>query len=108
GAADSREHEVPDRMFEDGAVSDFEDMVQIRLVAAGAWASVRKIAEAPGDFREIFPCYLRVRLPADAVIGEKTIHHGAIDGLTTNQIDGRFMEDADVPTRIEAGHRSLS
>jgi hypothetical protein len=95
-------------MFEDGTVSDFEDMVQIRLVTTGAWASVRKITETSGAFRQIFPCHLCIRLPADAVIGEKAIHYDAIDGLTADQIDGRFVKDADVPTRIEAGHRGLS
>ena len=60
-SGDSREHEIPDRMFQDGAMSDFEDVVQINFVPARPRSSIGKITQTAGDFREIFSCYLCVR-----------------------------------------------
>src|SRR5579884_1918513 len=91
-------------MFKDGAVSNLKDVVQIRLVSARPRLGEAHVAETPRHLSQVFAGDFGVRLPAYSMIGEEAIHDCAVNCLATDEIDGRFVDDADIPGRIEADH----
>ena len=65
------EEQIPDRVLKDGAMPDFEDMAEVRLVAAGPRLGERHIADASGGLDQMFAGDFGVGLPGDAMIGKK-------------------------------------
>ena len=102
------ENEVPDRVFEDRAVADFENVVQVRLVAAGPRSGERHVTDAPRHLDQLLAGDFGVGLPADAVVGEEAIELGSVHGLPADQVNGRLAEDANVFGGVERVHGARS
>ncbi len=89
-------------------MSHLQNMVQVGLVAAGARLGKTHVTDTSRHFHQMFAGYFGVGLPANPMIGEKAIDNGGIDILTTDQVNAGFAEDADISSRVEAGHRGRS
>ena len=104
GTTNADEYEVPDGVLQHRAVTHFQDMFEIGLVAARTRLGERHVTDAPCRFRQAFRGNLRVRFPRDAVVLEKPIQLGIIHDLPAEQINGRLADDANVLGGIESGH----
>src|SRR5579871_2108244 len=104
----SGEHEIPGRVFEDGAVTDLQNVLQIRFVAAGTGFREAHITDAPRHFDQMLASDFGIRLPADAVIREIAIDNRIIDDLATDQINSRLTDNADILSRVETTHGGRS
>src|SRR5579875_3075169 len=107
-SAASGEHEIPDRMFQNRAVSDFQNMVQVGFIAAGARPGETHVTDAPRHFDQMFAGAVRIGLPTDAMIREKALDNLGIDDLAANQIDTRLTDDTDISNRVEISHQGRS
>ena len=71
-AADAGEEQVEHRVFQHGAVADFEDMADVGLVASGPRLGERHVADAPGRLDQLLAGDLGVGRPlADVMVGEE-------------------------------------
>ena len=86
-------------------MADFENVVEVRLVAAGARPGEAHVTNASGHLHQLLAGHFRVGLPADAVIGEEAIQLGGVHHLPADEIDGRLAEDANVLGGVESVHR---
>ena len=77
-------------------MTDFENVIQIRGVAAGARFGKRHITDASRRFAEVFAGNFGVTLPADTVVFRKPVELGIVDGLLADQEHGWFADDVDV------------
>src|SRR5262249_23761627 len=105
-ATDTRKNKVPNRVFQNRAVTDLEQVPDIGLVAAGARPGKRHVTNPARDFNQFFGGNLRIGLPGNAVVGQETIQLGVIDRLATKQIDRGLAKDAQLRCRVERGHES--
>jgi hypothetical protein len=72
-AADARDDEVEDRVFEDRAVPDLQDVADVRRVAPGARARVRGVAEPARTSTSFCPATsVSVVQRSDALVGQET------------------------------------
>ena len=101
-SADAGEDEVPDGVLQHRAVADFEDVAEVRLVAAGPRLGERHVADSAGDLGQLLGRDLGVGLPADAMVGQEPVDDRVIHDLLADQVDGRLADDADVLARIES------
>lgn len=92
---DAGEDEVPDAMFEDGAMPDFEDVLQVRFIAARPWFRKAHVADTTSHFAQFFTSDLTIRRPGrDVVIGQKAIQFCRRDRLPANKVNGGIAQDA--------------
>src|SRR5260370_42710291 len=93
-AADSGEQQVKYGMFEHRAVPDFEQMADIGLIAARAWALKRHVTDAPGGFDQFFAGDLGVRRPiADIMIRQEIGQRLFDSALATPEIEAPLAGD---------------
>src|SRR5262249_16942570 len=89
-ATNSGKDEIPGRVFKDRAVSHVEDVPQVSLVSPRPWSEETHVAKAPRHLGQVLRSYLRVRLPADAVVGQKAVERGVVHRLSADQVNGRL------------------
>jgi hypothetical protein len=68
-------------MFEDGAMPNLKDVVEIRLIASRPRSRVTEVTEPSGSLSKIFAGDFGIGLPNRALIGEKAFQLRAIDDL---------------------------
>src|SRR5205085_2605402 len=86
--ADTDEDEVPDCMFEHRAMPDLENVIKIRLVAAGPRSRKAHVTKSPCNFRQVLPRDFGISLPADTMIREKPINFLFLNHLPSYQVHG--------------------
>src|SRR5579884_766886 len=89
-------------------MADFEDVVQVRFVAAGARASEAHVTETSSDFHQVLAGNLRIGLPGHPVVRQEAVHRFGVNDLSSNQVDGGLTQNTNVPGRIKGAHGTFS
>src|SRR6516162_4384824 len=94
--AHSDKDEVPGSVLEHRAMTDFQNMLEICVVATGPRFGITHVAKPTGDLGQILAGNFGVSLPGDAMLVEKSVQLGIIYRLPATKINGRFANDFDV------------
>jgi hypothetical protein len=86
-AADAGDEEVPDGVFQDGAVARFLDVVEVGLVAAGARAGEGHIADPAGCLAQYLGWHRAVTPPLDAVVTQESLQLAFIENRSTENVN---------------------
>ena len=89
-------------------MSNFQNVLQVCLIAAWPRLGERHIANTPGDLGQVLAGNLGVGLPGNAVILKKAFQLGVSDGLPAHQIDGRLTNYPNPLPRIDGGGHERS
>jgi hypothetical protein len=99
------DQEIPNRMLEDRPVSHLKNVIDVGAVATWPRLGEAHVTDAACYFDEGLTGNIRIRLPGDTVVCQKTINFCLMAFLATNEVDLGVPED---PHRINRIHSRLS
>ena len=82
--------------------------VEIGLVAPGPRFGEAHVTQPASHLDQMLARHFRVGLPADAVIGKKTIDDALVDRLPADEVNGWFANDAQIAGWIESSSHAAS
>src|SRR5579883_2517531 len=96
-------------MFEYRAVTDFEEMVDVGLVAARPRFGKTHITQTARRLDQFLSGDFGIGRPmADVVVGQKRLEGLLVDDLSAEEIDLRLVDDLQRGSRFDASHGKFS
>jgi hypothetical protein len=86
-AADAGDEEVPDGVFQDGAVARFLDVVEVGGITTRSWSRERHVADSPGGLAQYLGWHRAVTPPLDAVVTQESLQLAFIENRSTENVN---------------------